>query len=628
MTSRRTPFLHDAVIALRAPTQVWSRGNGSMTEPIDGLFHGDRRFLRGLAVEVEGDSPEPLAVNERGAHAVDFESVLRAVAGSWGDLEVGLTRTRTVEAGQMSESLTVVSAADRDIEATLRFRIEPDFCPLQVVRAGLGAPESWKADVNGREVTVTSGAASFKLETDAGAWRVEPEGLVLDWPFSVHAKQSTTLTWSVAMTDPRMVVQAAPPSADWAVSTEGVDRRLARWVETALGDLDGLRLALPDHPDDAFIAAGAPWFFTLFGRDSLWAARMLMPVDVSIAASTLRVLARLQGTRDDPETEEEPGKILHELRDAPLDTPGVDLKLPPLYYGTVDATALWVCLLVDAWRAGMPNGEVAALLPNLHAALAWIESAAGKDGFLSYIDRTGKGLSNQGWKDTGEAVQWRDGRLAEGPIALCEVQGYAHEAAAGAADLLEAFGEEGATEWRSWSARLRERFNERFWVTTAEGTYPAIALDRNGGAVDALTSNIGHLLGTGIIEPEAEARIAEILIGRTMNSGFGVRTLSTETAGYRPLNYHSGAVWAHDSAIIAYGMARIGRYEEAAVVVDGLLNTAEGFGFRMPELHSGHPRAERTRPVPYPGACRPQAWSAAAAITSLQIAQSCDPKAP
>jgi glycogen debranching enzyme len=452
--------------------------------------------------------------------------------------------------------------------------------------------------------------------------------VVLEWPLSVGAKQSTALTWSVVMSDPGMVVQEAPRSERWTVSTEGLDRRLSRWVATALDDLHALRLAMPDHPEDAFIAAGAPSFLTLFGRDSLWAARMMVPVDVSIAASTLRVLARRQGTRNDPDIEEEPGKILHELRDTPLDTPGIGFELPPLYYGTVDATALWVCLLVDAWRAGMPKDEVAALIPNLRSALGWIDAAAREEGFLSYIDHTGKGLANQGWKDTGDAVQWRDGRLADGPITLCEVQGYAHEAAAGAADLLEAFGEEGAAEWRSWAARLRERFNERFWVTTVEGTYPAIALDRDGRAVDTLTSNIGHLLGTGIVGPEAEARIAELLVGPTMNSGFGVRTLSTEAAGYQPLAYHSGAVWAHDSAIVAHGMARIGRYEEAAVVVEGLVNAAEGFGYRMPELHSGHPRAARARPVPYPRACRPQAWSAAAAITSLDIAQSCDPETP
>ena len=243
---------------------------------------------------------------------------------------------------------------------------------------------------------------------------------------------------------------------------------------------------------------------------------MMIPVDVSIAASTLRVLARLQGTKDDAASEEEPGKIPHELRAASLPIAKEDLSLPPLYYGTVDATALWVCLLVDAWRAGMPVEEVAALVPNLRAALDWMAGAAANDGFLSYFDRNGKGLSNQGWKDSGDSIQWRDGRLANGPIALCEAQGYAHEAAVGAAELLDAFGLDGGDEWRTWAQRLRTRFNERFWVTTDEGRYPGIALDRDGQAVDTLTSNIGHLLGTGIVDAAGEARIAALLVGPSM----------------------------------------------------------------------------------------------------------------
>ncbi len=400
-----------------------------------------------------------------------------------------------------------------------------------------------------------------------------------------------------------------------------LDQRLARWLDTALDDLDALRLALPDHPEDAFFAAGAPWFFTLFGRDSIWAARMMIPVDVSIAASTLRVLARLQGTKDDAASAEEPGKIPHELRAASLPIAKEDLSLPPLYYGTVDATALWVCLLVDAWRAGMPVEEVAALVPNLRAALDWMAGAAANDGFLAYFDRNGKGLSNQGWKDSGDSIQWRDGRLANGPIALCEAQGYAHEAAVGAAELLDAFGLDGGDEWRTWAQRLRTRFNERFWVTTDEGRYPGIALDRDGQAVDTLTSNIGHLLGTGIVDAAGEARIAALLVDPSMASGYGVRTMSSAAAGYWPLSYHGGAVWAHDSAIIAHGMDRAGLAKEASIVVEGLLNAAEGFGFRMPELHAGHSVKERGLPVPYPAACRPQAWSAAAAITCIQIAR-------
>jgi glycogen debranching enzyme len=619
MTPGRQPFLHDAVIALHAPTQAWSRADSAMTAPIDGLFHGDRRFARGLQIEVEGERPETIAASEHDARTVAFEAVLRGIDDDAPDPHVSLTRERSVEVGHMSETLTIATVVARETQAVLRLRVEPDFRPLQEVKAGVDAPGDWTALIEGPRATVTGEGASFELETDAGHWSVEKDEVVLEWPFTVAPGQPATLSWSIRMHDPSLVVQAAPLPPSWTVPVDLPDERLARWVERALDDLDALRLALPDHPDDAFLAAGAPWFLTLFGRDSLWSARMLLPVDTSMAASTLRVLARLQGTREDLASEEAPGKIPHELRAASFEMPSARLALPPLYYGTVDATPLWVCLLVDAWRAGMPDDEVAALLPNLRAALAWIASAAGEEGFLSYIDRTGTGLSNQGWKDSSDSIQWRDGRLANGPIALSEAQGYAHEAAIGAASLLEAFGEEGADEWRRWAHEFRKRFNEQFWVTTPEGTYPAIALDRDGQAVDTLTSNIGHLLGTGILEPADESRIAKLLVDSTMSSGYGIRTMSTGAAGYWPLSYHGGSVWAHDSAIIALGLARTGHHEEAAAVLDDLLHAAEAFDYRIPELHAGAPRTRRSRPTAYPAACRPQAWSAAAAITCLQI---------
>jgi glycogen debranching enzyme len=622
MIPGRQPFLHDAVIALHAPTQAWSRPDGAMTAPIDGLFHGDRRFIRGLRIEVGGEAPEAIAASGRGARAVGFDAVLRGVDDASPDPHIRLGRERTVGDGTLDEVVTVASVVDREVSAVLRLVVEPDFAPLQEVKSGHGKAAPWAAVCETQSdrvsAVVTSGDASFALVADAGEWNVEGGALVLAWPFTVAPGEKAVLRWSVRVSDPGLVVQAAPGSALWSADTAGVDARLARWVGTALDDLDALRLTFPEHPGDAFLAAGAPWFFTLFGRDSLWAARMMLPVDVGIAASTLRVLARLQGKADDAATEEEPGKIPHELRATVFRMPGEDITLPPLYYGTVDATPLWVCLLVDAWRAGMPREEVAALVPALRAALGWIAAAAAKDGFLSYFDRNGKGLSNQGWKDSGDSIQWRDGRLAKGPIALCEAQGYAHEAAAGAADLLEAFGEDGS-EWRDWAARLRERFNERFWVETPEGRYPAIALDRDGDAVDTLTSNIGHLLGTGIVDAAAESAIAALLVGPSMSSGYGVRTMSDGAAGYWPLSYHGGAVWAHDSAIVAHGMARAGLHAEASIVVEGLLDAAEGFGFRMPELHAGFSRAERDRPVPYPAACRPQAWSAAAAVVCLEI---------
>ncbi|HAM26790.1 MAG TPA: amylo-alpha-1,6-glucosidase, partial [Microbacteriaceae bacterium] len=366
-------------------------------------------------------------------------------------------------------------------------------------------------------------------------------------------------------------------------------------------------------------AAGAPWFFTLFGRDSIWAARFMLPLGTRLAGDTLRVLAGLQGTRSVAESAEQPGKIMHELRRGALEIPGENISLPPLYYGTVDATALWVCLLHDAWRWGLPGDEVRSMIPQLVAALEWMRDFgdADGDGLLEYIDSTGRGLANQGWKDSGDSVQWRDGTLADGPIALCEVQAYAFEAASHGAELLDHFGVEGGAEWRAWAARLKSRFNETFWIQDADGAYPAIALDSQKRAVDTVTSNLGHLLGTGLLDGRQAALVARRLVSPELNSGFGLRTMSTDSAGYWPLSYHGGSVWTHDTAIAIHGLSRDGFTAEAGALVSGLLAAASGFDYRMPELHSGDASSTFASPVPYPAACRPQAWSAAAAVSVL-----------
>ena len=619
MTDGRQPFLHDAVIALCAPTQVWSRDDGDMRAPIDGLYHGDRRVVRGLTLRCAGETPEPIGMSSPGASQTIFDATLRGIDSPSPDPHVRLTRARTVTAGRLSESLTVASVVDHAVDAPLTIRLSPDFRPLQEVKAGAGSARAWSAVADTSSLQIAAEGVCLTISSPDAVPAVVGDEVEIAWMLRVEPRTSVTVSWSAEADDPALVVCAAASPA-WTVETAGVDRRLGRWAAASIDDLGALRLALPDRPDDAFLAAGAPWFLTMFGRDSLWAARMMLPVDIGIAASTLRVLARLQGTRDDPATGEEPGKIPHELRAGELHLPAEGIVLPPLYYGTVDATALWVCLLVDAAEHGMPESEVRALVPALGAALDWIERSAAADGFLSYLDRTGRGLANQGWKDSGDSIQWRDGTLAAGPIALCEVQGYAYEAAVGAARLLDRLGLQGAAPLRRWAASLRARFAERFWVTTAEGRYPAIALDRDGRPVDTLTSNIGHLLGTGILDAGDEAAIADLLVAPSMSSGFGVRTMSTDAAGYWPLGYHRGAVWAHDSAIIAHGMARAGLRDHARIVVGQLLAAAEGFGYRMPELYSGDPAGPGiSRPAPYPAACRPQAWAAAAAITCLEI---------
>ena len=401
------------------------------------------------------------------------------------------------------------------------------------------------------------------------------------------------------------------------------DERLRRWVELSLADLSQLQIVLPDGPTETFLAAGVPWYLTLFGRDSIWAARMLLPLGPDLALGTLKALARRQGRSSDPRTGEQPGKVLHEVRrQTNYDGTSANVHtLPPVYYGTVDATPLWVCLLHDAWRWGLPEAEVAPLLGPLRGALGWLASALRDGGgFVRYMDESGQGLANQGWKDSADAIQFRDGRLARAPIALCEVQAYAYEAAVGGAELLEAFGLEGAEHWRQLAAELADRFRSHFWVADDEGPYPAVALEGDGTPVGALTSNIGHLLGTGLLGPDESTVVARRLGGPELNSGFGLRTLATSSRGYNPLSYHLGSVWPHDTAIAITGLARSGGEEAknaASLLIEGLLSAAEAFDYRLPELYSGYDRTGRRRPLPYPASCHPQAWTAASSMAVL-----------
>ncbi len=625
----RQPLLNDAVLLVRAPTQAWSGRSGDMgTNAIDGIFHGDTRHVRALTLTV-GDAPlEWISLSSEGASRAVFGGLMRDVDDHTPDPKVRMLRDRVVSNARVDEIMTVRSNVEHTIRTVVRLRIVPEFAPLAEVKAGLAVTREWtlSMDAETASVTVAADDRSFTLTVPGATVSADTDGIDLAWPLEVGPRGTASASWTIELRDPSLVVCAASGAAHWDVprvsDSVGGDPRVQRWLESALGDLDALRLSLPAHPTDEFFGAGAPWFLTLFGRDSLWAARLALPIDHRIAASTLRVLARLQGDRFDADSAQQPGKILHELRGEPLEMPGEGIELPPVYYGTVDATALWICLLADAWRAGMPDSEVRELLPALRRALDWLlhHGDSDGDGFLDYIDETGHGLANQGWKDSGDSIQWRTGELAAGPIALCEVQGYAYEAALSGADVLDAFDESGSDELREWAATLKANFARSYWVNTLEGRYPAVALDAHKHPVDTLTSNIGHLLGTGILDPDEEAEIARLLTGPTMSSGFGVRTMSTEAAGYWPLSYHGGSVWTHDSAIIARGMALAGLDEAAHHVIEGLLAAAEGFGFRMPELHSGDPSSETSVPTPYPAACRPQAWSAASAITAAHIA--------
>lgn len=635
------PLLHDRMIALRAPVQFWSDPDGTVgTAPIDGIYLGDTRVLDRMEVEVGGAPGEHIASLVDGASQVRFERLHRRLDGPGADPDLRSTLTVAVDATGVEFTLHIESRLAEPRSTDVRVVLGVDATEMDRIKAGLaGEPQleivqtrggalSWaaggvRAEVIASGATVRLGSAESG-EGGAGEASVDEASAArgprvhLSWPVMLPARGGVDVTWRIALEDRAAVVGPATTPAAWAApELEGADDRLQRWMTRALDDLDGLRMETAQVPGEAFFAAGAPWFFTLFGRDSIWAARLTLPLGPETAASTLRVLAAFQGTKRDPETAEQPGKIMHELRSAALEIPGEGVVLPPLYYGTVDATPLWICLLHDAWRAGMPEAEVRELLPALERALAWMRDFGDSDGdgLLEYVDESGRGLANQGWKDSGDSVQWRDGSLAEGPIALCEVQAYAYEAAQHGADLLDTFGDDGAgDEWRAWADRLAVAFHERFWVEDEQGPYLAIALDAEKRPVDSLTSNLGHLLGTGLLDEAQSATIARRLVSPALASGFGLRTLSTLDAGYWPLSYHGGSVWTHDTAIAVFGLHRAGFADEAAELASGLLAAAPAFEYRMPELHSGDAAADAPAPAPYPASCRPQAWSAAAAV--------------
>lgn len=618
-TVERQPALHDSVAILRAPCQAWSASNGEFTGGAHGFYVGDRRLVSRSSLTVGGEPP--LAVSDAvcGVGEARFVSLARNVDDATPDPRVRMVRTRTVGDNGMREQLVLHNALAEPVATTVTVELGCDVATMQDVKHGrVGEGLRSVSSKDGSAFLEFDGGEATVLAADA---RVEPtsDGLAISWDVAIPGGSSATLGWSIEADVAATVVGAAHGAAPWGnASVASGDYRLEAWVTQALTDLDALRMETTHAPGEQFFAAGAPWYFTLFGRDSLWAARMMLPFGTEMAASTLRVLGALQGTTDVPETAEEPGKILHEVRDAVLEIAGEGVSLSPVYFGTVDATPLWVCTLVDAWRWGMPEGDVRALAPNLEAALAWMRNGGDSDGdgFLEYVDRTGHGLANQGWKDSGDSVQWVDGTLATGPIALCEVQAYAYEAAMGGADLLDALGRPGAESWREWARSLKQRFREQFWVTDAYGrTYPAIALDANKRPVDTITSNIGHLLGTGLLDADEERLVAARLVADDMDSGLGLRTMSADSGGYWPLSYHGGSVWAHDTAIAIQGLAKAGFGAEAATLAEGLLAAAEDFSFRMPELHAGDSRADAGVAVPYPASCRPQAWSAGAAVS-------------
>jgi glycogen debranching enzyme len=605
-----------------------------------GLFFRDARVLSRWELRLDGEPPHPLSVTAPEAFAARFV-LRRPPQAGLADSTLLVVRERLIGNG-MHEAITLTNLGREATALTVTVHVDADFADLFAVKEGRTPPALSHAEVRGAELLLTRADGSRGLRITATSdplitpgslvWRtvIPPRG---SWTTEVLAHPTIAIGESQhRRPDGIEATAAARKIRDWRRASARInadDPVLAQVLRRSEDDLGALRIE--SGSGHAFIAAGAPWFMTLFGRDSLLTGWMTLPLNVGLALGTLETLARVQGRRVDPLTEEEPGRILHELRLGPDNDETLGGSH---YYGTIDATPLFVMLLAECLRWGADPQRVRALLPAADAALDWIQRYGDRDGdgFVEYQRATDRGLANQGWKDSFDAISDRAGRLAEAPIALCEVQGYVYGAYLARGYLAETLEHDpvAAARWRGAAARLRTAFHERFWLPDV-GWY-ALGLDAHKRPVDALASNVAHALWTGIATDGCAAVLVSRLAGADMDSGYGLRTLSAGMGRYNPMSYHNGSVWPHDTALAVAGLLRYahlpGAVEVAHRLTEGLLDAAAAFGARLPELFCGFPRTEFDPPVPYPTSCSPQAWASAAPLLLVRAFLGLDPDVP
>jgi glycogen debranching enzyme len=620
-----------------------SDANANMdARAVQGLFVQDTRVISRWRLRINGADVLPVTVHRSDPFAASFIGRV-APADGRSDSAVLVIRRRYVGNG-MREDITVRSTGADSARCRVELAVSADLADLFEVkdqRAGVLDAHT-DVSVRGQELRITRVRAGRPFGVlvrmhDVGAV-LTADGAI--WQIALSPRQTTTMTVEVlpiiaGKTIPLLhsrgedAAEAAPArkARAWQRASPQIhtaDRAFGAVLGRSLEDLGSLRIFDASHPERAVVAAGAPWFMALFGRDALLTSWMLLPVDSSVALGTLQTLAERQGSEFQAASEEEPGRILHETRLGPV----AELALggASTYYGTADATALFVMLLGELNRWGRHRDEVDALFPHAARALRWIEEHGDQDGdgFVEYERKTDRGLVNQGWKDSWDGINFADGRLARTPIALAEVQAYAYAAFRAGAALAAQVGEQAAAQrWAGRARRLRRRFNETFWLGD-RGWY-AVALDHEKRPVDALTSNIGHCLWTGIADRDKAARIADLLLSPPLFTGWGIRTLSSSMGAYNPMSYHNGSVWPHDTAICVAGLTRYGFVDHAQRVTAGLLDAAEHFEHRLPELFCGFAREEFTDPIPYPTSCSPQAWASAAPLLLLRSMLRFDP---
>ncbi|MFG1658319.1 glycogen debranching N-terminal domain-containing protein [Micromonospora chersina] len=638
----------DTVGVLEGRTFMFSDATGNVPKgSIGGLVHDDTRYLDQWELDLED---RPLLVLSSGT--VDAYSAAFFLANSeLPDLpanRVGVRRQRVVGDG-MYERVELRYFGAEPVSLRLRLAVGTDFADLFEIK---GTGRDRAPDILRRHEPDGSGlsfsyrnddyTALVRVEADPPADHVDGDSLV--W----HLRLERGQRWSCAIRVPlscgeenyQPVLRGFGESFD-----HGPDDAATRWAagkphlhadrdmvasiyERSALDLVAMRIEKTIAGEPVVLtAAGLPWFLTVFGRDTLITAYQTMICGPDVARGALIVMAAHQATTADDFTDREPGKIFHEYRSGELTRLGLKPYKP--YYGGADTTALWLILLSEYWRWSRDDALVRRLRPNADAALAWIDRHGDLDGdgYVEYQTRSSQGLGNQCWRDSPDGIQFADGSIPVLPIATCETQGYTYDAKLRAAELADGPWQDPnlACRLRDEAARLRERFNRDFWIAERGGYY-AVGLDGDKNRIDSMTSNMGHLLWSGIVPADRAEQVARQLMSDEMFSGWGVRTLSAADGGYNPIGYHTGTVWPHDNSLIAAGLARYGFRQEANRIAMGLLEAAAHSNYRLPEAFSGYDRSFGRKPVPYPTACNPQAWASAAPLLILRTLLGLNPQ--
>nr|WP_246461089.1 glycogen debranching N-terminal domain-containing protein [Nocardia transvalensis] len=603
------------------------------TDPV-GLFAFDTRFLSRWVLTVDGHRLTTLSVDDLRY----FESRFFLVAGTgtvYVDAKQTVIRERRVGDG-FTEQLTILNHDERPAQLTIRIEAGSDFADLFEVKDAQPKKGTYSAAVRDGRLVLSYERETFHRITTVSASEpaeIDERGLV----FAVRIEPSGS--WTTELRVRPEIVGAPKPVGPRRNMQQDLDRWLAQaprlvtdsesleaTYHRSLVDLAALRFTPAIAGTRSLPAAGLPWFMTMFGRDSIFTSLQALPFAPELAATTLQVLGSWQGSRSDDFREEDPGRILHEMRYGEL-TAFQERPHSP-YYGNADATPLYVVLLDEYERWTGDSDLVCEFEQEARAALRWIDIYADLqgNGYISYHRRNeATGLENQCWKDSWDSISYHDGRLPGFPRATCELQGYAYDAKMRAARLARHFWNDPdyADELERDAIALKNRFNKDFWVD--DGRYYAIALDADGSRVDALSSNIGHLLWSGIVDDAKAPAVAEHLLGPRLFSGWGVRTLAEGEARYNPIGYHVGTVWPFDNSFIAWGLRRYGYRAEAARIAAANLAAAEYFSGRLPEAFGGYERSLTRFPVEFPTACSPQAWSTGAPLLFLRTMLGLEP---